>query len=109
LVFLFLTGGRSFPRVFREAAEACGRNERVYQAETPTPWVVLVGPGLAPEPYFIAEEEVPRAGGILTRTFQRTRWLDGRVVLWLGRWTETGRGEGAGGLEFDVIEGIPQR
>lgn len=69
---------------------------------------VLVGPGLAPEKYFIAEEEVPRSGRIVTRRFQRTRWLDGRTVLWLGRRTETGRGEGASGLEFDVIEEIPE-
>jgi len=70
---------------------------------------ILVGPGLAPERYFIAEEEVPRAGRIVTRRFQRTRWLDGRVLVWLGRSTETGRGEGASGLEFDLIEELPER
>lgn len=70
---------------------------------------VLVGPGLAPEPYFINEEEVPRSGRIVTRSFQRTRWLDGRVVLWLGRRTIVGHGEGSSDLEFDVIEEIPQR
>ena len=70
---------------------------------------VLVGPGLAPAPYFLNEEEVPRAGRIVTRSFQRVRWLDGRVVLWLGRRTLTGRGEGRSGLEFDVVEEIPQR
>lgn len=70
---------------------------------------VLVGPGLAPERYYINEEEVPRSGRIVTRSFQRTRWFDGRVVLWLGRRTLTGRGEGSSGLEFDVVEEIPQR
>ena len=76
----------------------------------PDPYgAILVGPGVAPERYFIAEEEVPRAGRIVTRAFQRTRWLDGRVLLWLGRQTETGRGEGTSGLEFDVIEEVPQR
>ena len=70
---------------------------------------VLVGPGLAPTPYFLNEEEIPRAGRIVTRSFQRTRWLDGRVVLWLGRRTLTGRGEGRSGLEFDVIEEITRR
>ena len=70
---------------------------------------ILVGPGLAPAAYFINEEEVPRAGRIVTRSFQRVRWLDGRVMLWLGRRTMTGRGEGSSGLEFDVIEEIGQQ
>lgn len=70
---------------------------------------VLVGSGLAPQPYFINEEEVPRSGRIVTRAFQRTRWLDGRVVLWLGRRALIGHGEFTSGLEFDVIEEIPQR
>jgi hypothetical protein len=63
-----------------------------------------------PQPtYFINEEEIPRAGRIVVRTFQRTRWVDGRVVLWLGRRTLTGRGEGSSGLAFDVLEEIPSR
>jgi len=62
-----------------------------------------------PGPYYINEEEVPRAGRIVVRSFQRTRWIDGRVVLWLGRRTLTGRGEGRSGLEFDKIEEIPSR
>lgn len=61
------------------------------------------------KPYFINEEEVPRAGRIVVRTFQRTRWLDGRTVLWLGRRTLTGRGEGSSGLAFDVLEEIASR
>lgn len=56
-----------------------------------------------PEPYFIHEEEVPRAGALVTRTFQRTRWWDGRVYTWLGRRKRTGRGQGSSGLEFDKI------
>jgi hypothetical protein len=66
--------------------------------------VILIGPGLAPEPYYLNEEEAPRAGRIVTRSFQRTRWLDGRIVIWLGRRTATGRGPGESGLQFDVIE-----
>ena len=62
-----------------------------------------------PGRYFINEEEAPRAGRIVVRTFQRTRWIDGRVVLWLGRRTLTGRGEGSSGLLFDGIEEIPSR
>lgn len=62
-----------------------------------------------PGPYYINEEEIPRAGRIVVRTFQRTRWIDGRVVLWLGRHTLTGRGEGSSGLLFDKLEEIPSR
>ena len=60
-----------------------------------------------PAPYFIDEEAVPRAGRIVTRSFQRTRWIDGRTVIWLGRRSMTGRGEGSSGLAFDVIEEVP--
>lgn len=56
-----------------------------------------------PGPYFIEEEEVPRAGRIVQRSFQRARWHDGKTFLWLGRRTETGRGEGSSGLTFDHI------
>ena len=56
-----------------------------------------------PEPYFIHEEEVPRAGALVSRAFQRTRWYDGRVFTWLGRHKWTGRGEGLSGLRFDQI------
>jgi hypothetical protein len=53
------------------------------------------------QPYFVHQEEVPRSGAIVTRAFQRTRWFDGKVYTWIGRRKETGRGEGASGLEFD--------
>lgn len=55
------------------------------------------------EPYFLYEEEVPRAGCRVQRAFQRTRWYDGRVFTWLGREKTVGRGEGEGGLRFDQI------
>ncbi|HET9769171.1 MAG TPA: hypothetical protein VFS60_20170, partial [Thermoanaerobaculia bacterium] len=51
--------------------------------------------------YFLHEEEVPRAGAIVTRGFQRARWFDGKVYTWIGRRKETGRGQGASGLAFD--------
>jgi hypothetical protein len=57
-------------------------------------------------PYFLHEEEVPRAGVRLTQTFQRTRWRDGRVWLWLGIRKQPGRGEGSSGLAFDQIEDV---
>jgi len=55
------------------------------------------------QPYFIHEEEVPRAGILITRTYQRARWWDGRIYTWLGRRKQTGRGRAASGLEFDRI------
>jgi len=61
------------------------------------------------QPYFVHEEEVPRAGVIVTRTFQRARWFDGKVFMWIGRRKETGRGEGASGLVFDQIVPVDQR
>jgi hypothetical protein len=55
------------------------------------------------EDYFIEEEEVPRAGRIVQRSFQRARWHDGKTYLWIGRRSETGRGEGSSGLVFDHV------
>jgi len=53
--------------------------------------------------HFIEEEEVPRAGVIVNRTFKRTRWIDGKTILWVGRTKNTGRGEGWSGLMFDRL------
>jgi hypothetical protein len=54
-------------------------------------------------PYFINEEEIPYAGTIVTRSYQRTRWYNGKTFLWMGRYRETGRGEGNSKLRFDQI------
>jgi hypothetical protein len=54
-------------------------------------------------PYFIHEEEVPRAGIRVHKAFQRTRWYDGRVYTWLGIRKKVGWGEGSSGLTFDQI------
>ena len=51
--------------------------------------------------YYVNEEEVPRAGKIVTRGFQRARWFDGRTLVWVGRRATAGRGEGSSGLAFD--------
>lgn len=53
--------------------------------------------------YLVHEEEVPRAGVRVTESFQRTRWLNGRVFVWIGRRKQIGRGEGSSGLAFDRI------
>lgn len=56
-----------------------------------------------PPPYFVNEEEVPRAGVIVQRTWQRARWTSGQTYLWCGRFKEAGRGEGHSDLKFDQI------
>jgi hypothetical protein len=55
------------------------------------------------KPYFVYEEEVPRAGVHVTIAYQRTRWLDGKVFVWLGGSKTTGRGEASSGLSFDQL------
>jgi hypothetical protein len=52
----------------------------------------------------LEEEEVPREGVVVERTFQYARWLDGRSFVWLGRRKSVGKGEGASGLRFDRID-----
>jgi hypothetical protein len=54
-------------------------------------------------PYFVHEEEVPRAGVRVSQSFQRTRWYGGKIVTWLGVRKQTGRGEGTSGLAFDQL------
>lgn len=61
------------------------------------------------QPYFIFEEEVPRAGTRLIQTFARTRWTDGQVCTWLRVQRQTGRGEAASGLGFDTLKNFPPR
>jgi hypothetical protein len=67
------------------------------------PRTTLLRSGL-PRAYFIHEEEVPRAGALVSQSYQRTRWIGGRVFVWLGVRKQTGRGEGSSGLRFDIIE-----
>jgi hypothetical protein len=54
-------------------------------------------------PYYIQEEEVPRAGVVVEASWQRTRWYDGKIVTWYGRRKQTGKGEGGSGLVFDQV------
>jgi len=55
-------------------------------------------------PLRLEEEEVPREGIIVKRTFQFTRWLGGSRHLWLGRSKLVWKGEGSSGLRFDVAD-----
>jgi hypothetical protein len=75
------------------------------------PRTVLLREGLESTPadqYFIHEEEVSRAGTRVFQAYQRTRWTDGRVVVWLGVSRQTGRGEGSSGLGFDLLVDQPE-
>jgi hypothetical protein len=52
----------------------------------------------------VMEEEVPRAGAIVKRSFQYARTWDGRSHLWIGRAKTTGTGESNSGLSFDTLK-----
>src|ERR1043166_373772 len=58
----------------------------------------------ADQPLAIFEEEIPREGIRVTRSWQLARWHDGSTHLWIGRQKEIGRGEGSSGLRFDTAE-----
>jgi hypothetical protein len=75
------------------------------------PRTSLLREGLDKDPkqkYFVHEEEVPRSGIRVSQSFQRTRWYDGRVFVWLGVRKQKGRGEGSSGLAFDQIINVAQ-
>lgn len=52
----------------------------------------------------LQDEEVPREGIRVTRTYQYARWIDGATYLWIGRRKQPGRGEGSSGLRFDSFQ-----
>jgi len=83
------------------------RSVQLQRARMPGPARRIYGHILrVPSPYLINEEEVPRAGKIVTRAFQRARWQGGTTFLWAGRRVTTGRGEGSSGLAFDQVVDI---
>jgi len=63
-----------------------------------------VGTLLPPVGSVVHEEEVPRSGTRVVRTWQHTRWYDGTRHLWAARRRLTGAGEGDSGLRFDQLE-----
>jgi hypothetical protein len=76
------------------------------------PRTVLLREGLDRTPaqtYLIHEEEVPRAGTYVSQRYERTRWTDGRVYVWLRVSRQTGRGEGSSGLAFDQLVDMPNQ
>jgi hypothetical protein len=78
---------------------------RMAGGEPPRGWL-LREPG---SPYFVEEEEVPRAGIYVQRSWQRARWINGRNFIWVGRRKTAGRGEGSSGLAFDRIQDLKSR
>lgn len=72
---------------------------RMVGGEPPRGWL-LREPG---SPYFVEEEEVPRTGVYVERSWQRARWIGGRTFIWVGRQKTAGRGEGWSQLVFDQI------
>ncbi|MBO9618059.1 MAG: hypothetical protein J7539_03400 [Niabella sp.] len=56
--------------------------------------------------FFINEEEIPDSGTLVTRYYQRARWYNGKTFLWIGRRTQTGKGEGNSKLAFDQITSL---
>lgn len=57
--------------------------------------------------YFVNEEEVPRAGVVVTGRWRRARRFDGTPVVWHARSVASGRGGGRSGLAFDRVVEVP--
>ena len=55
----------------------------------------------AAETLRLFNEEVPREGVKVTRQFERTRWIGGSTLLWVGLKKRVGRGEGSSALRFN--------
>lgn len=49
------------------------------------------------------ENEVGREGVVVRKAFQRTRWTNGEVFVWLGISKQAGKGEAASNLTFDKL------
>jgi hypothetical protein len=64
----------------------------------------LLEPG---QPFFVADECVPREGAEVTRYFRRTRWSDGSTLTWLAHRNGPGLGPGWSGLAFDLVRQLP--
>lgn len=65
----------------------------------PTPQGRVLDPDAA-----IYDEEIPRGGVRVTRSYQSTAWLDGTTYVWSSREVRPGVGEVSSGLRFDYLE-----
>src|SRR5262249_30662318 len=54
-------------------------------------------------PLLLFDEEVPRSGARVSAAYQYARWIDGSTHVWRGRRKDTGQGEGASGLRYDIV------
>ncbi len=98
----------SMPRLFRNVFTPVRPNGdilRVGMDETGAEIVPFVRENahVQLQPYFVNEEEVPRAGCRIVAHHQRTRWYGGKNLQWYGRYKTSGRGEGSSGLAFDSV------
>ena len=50
------------------------------------------------------DEEVPREGARVTRSYQYSRWIDGSTHLWIGGASSLAAVKDMSGLRFDVVE-----
>ncbi len=56
---------------------------------------------LAPRPFDLKDEEVPREGVRARRVAELARAVDGATLRWVARRVSVGRGEGSSGLAYD--------
>ena len=55
-------------------------------------------------PYLVFDRALPQAGAQVTRYVRRTRWLNGKTLVWVARRVRPGKGPGWSGLQFDLIQ-----
>jgi hypothetical protein len=53
---------------------------------------------------YIRPNEIVREGIVVTRAWQRVRWINGVTCQWIGRKKSNGKGEGTSGLVFDQVK-----
>ena len=90
----------SFPRIYDNA----DKTQLLTKIE---PRTTILREGLdtsdANRKYFIDLKEISRMGVRVSKSHQRTRWVNGEVINWIGLRKSTGKGEGSSGLAFDQI------
>ncbi|MGE3177737.1 MAG: hypothetical protein AB7O32_09720 [Vicinamibacterales bacterium] len=88
-------GASVFRRLILRRVDSAGQVQNVAPA----------GQLIAPDGFWLWQEEVPREGARVVRRHRLARGTDGIPYAWSTRRTGTGRGEGSSGLRYD--EGLP--